>query len=95
MDSLTQMVLGAAVGEAVLGRRVGHKATLWGGVVATLPDLDVFIPLGDAVKDFTYHRAASHSLFILALLTPLVVALILKVHPATRVHRRVGRPLFT
>jgi hypothetical protein len=26
MDSLTQIVLGAAVGEAVLGRKLGNKA---------------------------------------------------------------------
>ncbi len=88
MDSLTQMALGAAVGEAVLGRRVGRKGLLWGAVCGTLPDLDVFVPLGDAVRDFTYHRGASHSLFVLALFTPLVVGLILKAHPQTAKHRR-------
>lgn len=88
MDSLTQLALGAAVGEATLGRKVGNRAILWGAVCGTLPDLDVFIPFGDAVADFTYHRAASHSLFVLALLTPLVVWLILKIHPQTRDHRR-------
>jgi inner membrane protein len=88
LDSLTQLALGAAVGEATLGRKVGNRAILWGAVCGTLPDLDVFIPFGDAVADFTYHRAASHSLFVLALLTPLVVWLILKIHPQTRDHRR-------
>jgi inner membrane protein len=84
MDSVTQFVLGAAVGEAVLGRKIGNKAALWGGIAATLPDLDVFIPLGGVVEDFTYHRSASHSLFILAILTPLMVWLINKIHPALR-----------
>jgi inner membrane protein len=84
MDSVTQFALGAAVGEAVLGRKAGNKAVLWGGIAATLPDLDVFISLGDAVKDFTYHRSASHSLFVLALLTPVMVWLINKIHPASR-----------
>ena len=88
MDSLTQLALGAAVGEATLGRKVGRRALLWGAVCGTLPDLDVFIPLGDAVRDFTYHRGASHSLFVLALLTPLLVWLALKLHPQTREHRR-------
>lgn len=87
MDSLTQIVLGAAVGEAVLGRKMGNKAAFWGGIAGTLPDLDVFIPLGDVVKDFTYHRSASHSLFVLALLTPLMVWLINKIHPGLREHR--------
>ncbi len=87
MDSLTQLVLGTAVGEATLGRRVGRRAMAWGAICGTLPDLDVFVPLGDAVRDFTYHRSASHSLFVLAALTPLVVWLILKIHPGTRPHR--------
>ena len=88
MDSLTQLTLGAAVGEAVLGRRVGYRAAAWGAVLGTLPDLDVFVPMGDAVRDFTYHRSFSHSLFVLALLTPLIVWLILKIHPYTREYRR-------
>lgn len=83
MDSLTQLALGAAVGEATLGRKVGNRAILWGAVAGTLPDLDVFIPLGDAVSDFTYHRSASHSLFVLALLTPLLAWLIRRLHPGS------------
>ena len=43
MDSLTQIVLGAAVGEAVAGRKLGAKAALWGAIGGTLPDLDVFL----------------------------------------------------
>ena len=88
MDSLTQLALGAAVGEATAGRQVGRRALLWGAVLGTLPDLDVFVPLGDAVRDFTYHRSASHSLLVLAALTPLMVWLILKFHPTTAEHRK-------
>ena len=43
MDSLTQITLGAAVGEAVLGKRVGNKAAFWGAVCGTIPDLDVML----------------------------------------------------
>ena len=78
------MALGAAVGSALLGRKVGWRATTWGAICGTVPDLDVFIPMGDAVADFTYHRSFSHSLFVLAALTPLFVWLILKIHPQTR-----------
>ncbi len=88
MDSITQLALGAAVGEATAGKQVGRRALLWGAICGTLPDLDVFIPLGDAVRDFTYHRSFSHSLFVLAALTPLLVWLILKLHPNTREHKR-------
>jgi inner membrane protein len=84
MDTLTQIALGAAVGEAVMGRQIGRKALLWGGLFGTIPDLDVFVPLGNAVMDFTYHRAASHSLFVLALLTPLLVWLVNRIHPQHR-----------
>ena len=41
MDSITQAALGAAVGEGVLGRRIGNRAPIWGAVLGTLPDLDV------------------------------------------------------
>ncbi len=88
MDSVTQITLGAAVGEAVLGRRIGNRAMLWGAIAGTLPDLDVFVPLGDVVKDFTYHRSATHSLIMLALATPLLVWLILKIHPTLDEHRK-------
>lgn len=87
MDSVTQIALGAAVGEAVLGRKLGRRAILWGALAGTLPDLDVFIPFADAVKNFTYHRGASHSLFVLALLTPLMVWLINKCHPQLRQYK--------
>jgi inner membrane protein len=88
MDSVTQAVLGAAVGEATLGRRVGQKAPLWGALLGTLPDLDVLYPFADPVTAFTWHRGPSHSIFVLAALTPLVVWLILKLHPGTVEQRR-------
>jgi inner membrane protein len=83
MDSLTQLTVGAACGEAVLGQKVGRKALVWGAVLGTLPDLDVFIPLGGPVNDFVYHRGFSHSFIILGLLSPLIAWLISKVHPDT------------
>lgn len=87
MDTVTQIGLGAAVGEAVLGRRIGRRAMLWGGIGGLLPDLDILVPLGDAVRNVTYHRGPSHSLFVLAALTPFMVFLILKIHPQTAVYR--------
>ncbi len=87
MDTVTQIALGAAVAEVTIGRKVGNKAILWGAIAGTLPDLDVFVPLGGAVRDFTYHRSATHSLFLLALAAPLLAWLITKIHPGTREHR--------
>lgn len=83
MDSVTQISLGAAIGEAVMQNKVGRKAALWGAICGTLPDLDVFIPFGDPVSDFTYHRAESHSFFYMTLATPLFVWLILRLYPKT------------
>lgn len=72
MDSLTQIVLGAAVGEAVLGRKVGNKAMFWGAVAGTIPDLDA---LGkfflDTVTANEIHRGFSHSLFFSLLFAPI------------------------
>lgn len=80
MDSLTQIALGAAVGTTVLGRKVGARAALWGAVCGTLPDLDVLVSYGDPVRDFTFHRAESHSLFWLTLVSPLVGWLLARIN---------------
>ena len=75
MDSLTQIVLGAAVGEAVLGRKVGNKALLWGGIAGTIPDLDVvYIALtgGGAIEEIVIHRGFSHSITFALLMSPLL-----------------------
>ena len=65
MDSLSQVVLGASVGGAVMGRTLGRSALLGGALLGTLPDLDVLIDYGDAVANFTEHRGFSHSLLVL------------------------------
>jgi inner membrane protein len=71
MDSLSQIVLGAAVGEVLLGKKIGNKAQLLGAIGGTLPDLDVFLgPLfSDEITKLQIHRGYSH-----ALLTHLVLA---------------------
>ncbi len=80
MDSLTQAALGAAVGEAVLGRRIGNKAILLGAAFGTLPDLDVVVsPFVDAVGFLVHHRAWSHSLLMTVVLSPVLAALFRRV----------------
>ncbi|CAM1364617.1 conserved membrane hypothetical protein [Tenacibaculum litoreum] len=64
MDSLTQIVLGAAVGEAVLGKKAGNKAMLYGAIAGTIPDLDVYIgKFFDTVTALEIHRGFTHSIF--------------------------------
>lgn len=68
MDSITQLTLGAAVGEVVLGRKVGNRAMVWGAIAGTLPDLDVFSSLvADETSSLAFHRAITHSLTYAAL----------------------------
>ena len=87
MDSLTQMALGAAVGGAVLGRRLGPRAFAWGAVCGTLPDLDVLISHGDPIRDFTFHRAETHAYFYQTLATPLVAWGLHRLHRAQATYR--------
>lgn len=81
MDSLTQIVLGAAVGEVVLGRKVGNKAMIYGAVAGTIPDLDVFVGnFYDTVTALEIHRGFSHSLVFSLLAAPIFGYLVSKIH---------------
>ncbi|PAP76297.1 metal-dependent hydrolase [Rubrivirga marina] len=63
MDSLTQAVLGAAVGEAVAGEQLGRRAALWGAVAGTIPDLDVLAyPFLTEAGALRVHRGVTHGL---------------------------------
>lgn len=74
MDSLTQIVLGAAVGYAVAGEEMGKKALLWGAAAGLLPDLDVIplAPIKDELLFLKYHRGVSHSI-VFSIFGPLCV----------------------
>jgi len=65
MDSLTQIVLGAAVGELAQGKKLGNRAMIWGAIAGTIPDLDVFVGklYKDPVDELAFHRGISHSFF--------------------------------
>lgn len=65
MDSLTQIVLGAACGEAVLGKKIGNKALLFGAIGGTVPDLDVFVGrwiYSNEIDILAFHRGFMHSI---------------------------------
>ncbi len=89
MDSLTQIALGSAVSIAALGRRTAvWKAALWGAAAGTLPDLDTFIDHGDAIANMVLHRAESHSLLYLSLLSLPLGGLAARLHGETALWRR-------
>ncbi|MEO0470676.1 MAG: metal-dependent hydrolase [Bacteroidota bacterium] len=81
MDSVTQVVLGAAVGEACLGKKVGNKAALWGAIGGTIPDLDVaanfFMGQLDAM---VVHRGVSHSIVFSMVMAPIMGWSIYKIY---------------
>ncbi len=73
MDSLTHLVLGAAIGEAVLGKKIGRKAMLWGALADTIPDFDVFAsPCFSDAQQLLVHRGITHSFFFIFLMAPLL-----------------------
>jgi len=80
MDSLTQIVLGAGVAEVTVGRKIGNKALLIGGIIGTLPDLDVlFSDLYEPSKALLMHRGFSHSIAFCLMLSPLLAWLLTKI----------------
>ena len=91
MDSVTQFALGACVGMATLGRRIGvGKAALTGGLLGSVPDADVFWPFDDPVDRFVLHRSATHSLVIQALVTPVFAEALIRFFRPLREARWLG-----
>lgn len=84
MDSVTQIALGSAVAAAGWRHSLGRGAILAGGAIATIPDLDVFIGLGDAWSGLVWHRSVTHSLIFAPLTAPIFGAL------AWRIAKRQG-----
>lgn len=77
MDSITQAALGAAVGEAALGRKAGYRAALMGAIIGTIPDLDILAnPLMDEITQLGWHRGYSHSILVNAMLGPILALLL-------------------
>lgn len=88
MDSLTQFTLGAAVSALCLGKTLGpRKAAILGGILGTLPDLDVFLPFDNPVDSFVLHRGWTHSLFVHALAAPVIGEILVRSVKALKDHR--------
>ncbi len=98
MDSLTQIVLGAACGEAVAGKKMGNRALLWGAIGGTIPDLDVLANLLvgtmriDEMDALAFHRGFMHS-FLFAFLAPFPLAWLIKKFYDSGFHQKHGYKL--
>lgn len=81
MDTVTQMALGAVIGQAIGYKKLGWKAPVYGAIGGLIPDLDVlytdyFGPYGS----WQYHRHVTHSLFFAPLVAPLLGWLTWAIH---------------
>lgn len=67
------------MGEAVLGKKVGNKAMLYGAIAGTIPDLDALAgQFTDTITAVEIHRGFSHSIVFSLLAAPVLGFLISK-----------------
>ncbi len=73
MDSITHLALGACMGEAFAGKKLGKKAMLWGAMAQSAPDIDFLTGLWmDTPSNLLSHRGFTHSFLFCAIITPLL-----------------------
>ncbi|MEM9191654.1 MAG: metal-dependent hydrolase [Myxococcota bacterium] len=65
LDSITQIALGATIGEAGFRKRLGGRGTIWGGFCGLAPDLDILWSSGDQWFSIVNHRGVTHSLLVI------------------------------
>ncbi|MBX9977812.1 MAG: metal-dependent hydrolase [Alphaproteobacteria bacterium] len=64
MDLVTQIALGAVVGQFGFQRTLGRKAIGYGALAGLIPDLDIVVKLSsNPYAEMLYHRGLTHSLF--------------------------------
>lgn len=82
MDSLTHIALGACIGEAFLGKKLGKKAMIWGALAQSIPDIDFVAAFWmNPAANLLAHRGFTHSI-LFAIIISFFLALI-----AERWHR--------
>jgi inner membrane protein len=64
VDTATQALLGATIGQVGFVERLGRRALWWGALAGTIPDLDVLaVATHGPFGEFLYHRGATHALW--------------------------------
>jgi inner membrane protein len=83
MDSLTHIAIGAIVGDAIAGKKLGKRGMLWGAFANSIPDFDVVASLWLTMdRNLLAHRGFTHSILFALLLTPLLAWLAYNFHKA-------------
>lgn len=73
MDSLTHIAIGACLGEAMAGKKLGKRAMLYGALLHSLPDIDVLGVLWMSTPEsLLAHRGFTHSFLFVVLITPVL-----------------------
>ena len=64
MDSITHIVLGACIGDAVFSKKIGKRGMLIGAIAQSFPDIDVVGTFWLSLPENLYfHRGITHSFF--------------------------------
>ena len=81
MDSLTHIALGACIGEAFAGKKLGKKAMLWGALLQSIPDIDFIAGTWlSPSENLLAHRGFTHSILFAIIVVPLLALLAEKLH---------------
>lgn len=73
MDSITHVVFGAVTGSALVGKKLGKKAMLWGALANSIPDIDVATRFWMNDPDaILAHRGFTHSILFAFILSPIL-----------------------
>lgn len=72
MDSITQGLLGGAIGEAGFRDELGGRAVAWGAFIAVAPDLDMLVRVLGEWETVIHHRGMSHSWVCQSLAAPVL-----------------------
>jgi inner membrane protein len=79
---VTHGLLGACLGQALYGRKLGRRALVVGAVGQMLPDIDGVLTVGSPVAEFVWHRSFTHALWFGPVVGPVL---------AWAIWRRTGR----
>jgi inner membrane protein len=89
LDSLTHTVLGACVGEAIAGKKLGKQAMLWGALANNIPDIDVISSYWlNQADSLLAHRGFTHSIIFAIIFPPVLAFLFSRWHRNKFMHFR-------
>ena len=81
MDSLTHIVIGAVVGDAIVDKEFGKRAMFLGAIAQSAPDIDFLASFWmDPINDLLAHRGFTHSILFCLLATPFFALIAERVH---------------